>query len=138
MLHSHPQWKENREDNDLFSPGDAIVSVLSGKIYLTTPHGNLYALEKEDGKGLILSGVARDLIVTRDNLTRSISEWGKSKLSEDAIHALQVAYPWPFLGEYLYNKITKPAMDTFVKENDSVSAGRNFQTFNAKSYDTRQ
>ena len=138
MLHSHPQWDGNSTDSDRFSYGNSLVAVLSGKIYLTTPHGNLYALGKEDGKGLILPGVARELIVSRDNLADSISEWGKSKLSEDAIRALQVAYPWPFLGEYLYNKITKPAMDTFVKENDSVSAGRNFQTFNAKSYDTRQ
>ena len=47
VLHSHPN--DRKTDNDQFSWGDA-----SGKIYLTTPHGHVYALDKGDGCGLIV------------------------------------------------------------------------------------
>ena len=63
LLHSHPQWKKSSKDNDLFSPGDAVVSVLSGKIYLTTPHGNVYALSQEDAKTVIDTGLDWDKTV---------------------------------------------------------------------------
>jgi len=52
MLHSHPQrW--NGEDNDEFSLGDGLVAAISGKIYLTTPHGEVYALTRKDAPMVI-------------------------------------------------------------------------------------
>ena len=48
MLHSHPSRRDPSEDNDNFSRGDGLVSAISGRIYLTTPHGELYALDRKD------------------------------------------------------------------------------------------
>ena len=132
LLHSHPQWKKSRKDNDLFSPGDAVVSVLSGKIYLTTPHGEVYALDKKEGKKIIVPGILRDSIVFHHNLVDMIKSLPKNELT-----ALKVAFPLQFLSEYLYEKAVKPINDRFVSDHDAVSSGRNFQTFDANTYDTR-
>ena len=115
MLHSHPQWKKSRKDNDLFSPGDAVVSVLSGKIYLTTPHGNLYALEKEDGKGLILPGIIREQMVKEENRADAIGIPPQLLLS---------------LWGLLYSK-------NYINRHDAKSKGTNFEQFDVKTYDTR-
>jgi len=111
MLHSHPQWYNNTQDNDQFSWGDSLVAALSGKIYLTTPHGEVYALEREDGKELIGPGMKRERIVKKKKRTE------------------KERYPdW----------LKKAEEENFVDNHDAKSKGRNYVTFDVKSYDTRK
>lgn len=65
LLHSHPN--DRTEDNDNFSWGDGLVAAISGKIYLTTPHGNVYALSQEDAKTVIDTGLDWDKTVFAQN-----------------------------------------------------------------------
>jgi hypothetical protein len=68
LLHSHP---DNRSiDNDGFSAGDALVATVSGKIYLTTPYGNVYALDKWHGALMLLPSGFRELMVLENNYSK--------------------------------------------------------------------
>ena len=117
MLHSHPQWKENREDNDEFSPGDAIVSVLSGKIYLTTPHGEVYALEGKDGKALILPGMKRERMVKK----------GKKLGTDEGDRGRWPVSVWSAWAD-----------GGLIDQQNEQSKGSNFTKFAVKTYDTRR
>ena len=110
VLHSHPN--DRKTDNDQFSWGDALVSVLSGKIYLTTPHGHVYALDKGDGRGLIVPAMLRDFAVRRSN-----------QLQNEGV--LKNDYP-ALLRFYL---------DTIYPEHQAFLSGSNFETIDAKTYD---
>ncbi|MBQ6692054.1 MAG: hypothetical protein IJN00_01855, partial [Clostridia bacterium] len=75
MLHSHPQrW--NGEDNDEFSWGDGLVSAISGRIYLSTPDGELYAPDRRDCWKVIPAGFVRDAPVSQMNNARKIKKTG--------------------------------------------------------------
>ncbi|MBE5784861.1 MAG: hypothetical protein E7330_03595 [Clostridiales bacterium] len=116
MLHSHPQWYQNTVDNDLFSWGDALVSTISGKIYLTTPHGEVYALEGKDGKKMIVPGYIRDEMVRVKNIA-----W-KYGIRPDQVLSL-----WGTLFS-----------DDFLNWYNEAGRGYNFGNYNVKTYDTRR
>lgn len=112
LLHSHP---DNRSiDNDGFSAGDALVATVSGKIYLTTPYGNVYVLDKWHGALMLLPSGFRELMVLENNYLRSNS------IPESE---------WP-VGLKWY-------MDNVLAEYDKKTRGGNFETIPANTYDVR-
>ena len=111
LLHSHPQWKKSRKDNDLFSPGDAVVSVLSGKIYLTTPHGEVYALDRKKAWLPLVSGVLAEGPYWINQLAQKLNI-GLPERSEES--------------EKLYQMIKK--LD------QHISPGSNYETFDINTY----
>ena len=109
ILHSHPSYGsgESYNNNDNFSWGDGLAAMLSGKIWLTTQDGTMYALDDESAKPIILPAFVRDLIVDYRN---RIWEMGKQ--------------PPNWTGDY-------------VRWSDRKSEGENFETLSPKSYDAR-
>ena len=117
LLHSHPQWYGNKRDNDQYSWGDSLVSVLSGKIYLTTPHGEVYALEREDGKELIWPGMKRERMVKK----------GKKLGTDEGDRGRWPVSVWSAWAD-----------GGLIDQQDERSKGSNFTKFAVKTYDTRR
>lgn len=117
MLHSHPQWDGNSTDNDRFSYGDSLVAVLSGKIYLTTPHGEVYALDREDGRKLINSVKKRNRI---NRIDKRMDKRGVPDLERP---------DWVVDGV---------APGGYVDQHNAWARGSNFITFDTETYDTRK
>ncbi len=65
MLHSHPYCKGHEDDK--FSEGDAVVALLSGKIWLTAPNGTVYALEKGRAPKVLGASLLRDTTYGKAN-----------------------------------------------------------------------
>lgn len=115
MLHSHPS-RANGEDNDEFSLGDAIVSVVSGRIYLTTPEGYVYALDRKDGWKLIVPGYKRERV--------NAADWQ--------------LYYGSVTEEELPKWIVEALAEDYVAKQDAKSKGSNFVTFDINTYNTRK
>ena len=115
MLHSHPKrW--NGEDNDEFSLGDGLVAAISGKIYLTTPEGNIYALNWWDAWKPIILGI--------DYNKTYNAQYGTP--IQKAMNRFMNGSLWPYYALRDYQKL---------KEwNFAETSGPNFETFNANSY----
>ena len=114
MLHSHPN--DRTEDNDNFSRGDGLVSAISGRIYLSTPGGELYAPDWDDSRKVIISGL--------DYEKTHYANYG-SKVGNILWNILS---PREAL---LYNLRDYHA----VKErNENTVSGGRFQTFDANTY----
>ena len=115
LLHSHPQrW--NGEDNDEFSLGDGLVAAISGKIYLTTPEGNLYALSRRDAWKPIILGI--------DYNKTYNAQYGTP--IQKVINRIVNGPLWPYYALRDYHKL---------KEwNFAETSGPNFETFDANSY----
>ncbi|MBQ7113402.1 MAG: hypothetical protein IJO10_04105 [Clostridia bacterium] len=115
MLHSHPS-RANGEDNDEFSLGDAIVSVVSRRIYLTTPEGYVYALDRKDGWKLIVPGYKRERV--------NAADWQ--------------LYYGSVTEEELPKWIVEALAEDYVAKQDAKSKGSNFVTFDINTYNTRK
>ena len=65
ILHSHPSYGsgESYNNNDNFSWGDGLAAMLSGKIWLTTQDGTMYALDEADTGVVIPAGIMWDALV---------------------------------------------------------------------------
>ena len=74
LLHSHPN--DRTEDNDNFSWGDGLVSAISGRIYLSTPGGELYAPDRKDAWKVIPTGFAHDALVSQNKSAGEIKKTG--------------------------------------------------------------
>ena len=108
ILHSHPG--RGTDNNSEFSAGDGLVAAISGKIWLTTEDGSMYALDRGQGLPIILPGAVRDGIV----------------MFQKALNDLKI--PWP---SWLTDR------QAFVQQHDARTNGANFEVIGAKSYDAR-
>ena len=65
ILHSHPSYGNGStyNNNDNFSWGDGLAAKLSGKIWLTTQDGTMYALDGTDTEDVISAGLIWDILV---------------------------------------------------------------------------
>ena len=95
--------------------GGGLAAPLSGKIYLTTPHRNLYALDRNDSWKIIPAGFVREQMVVAN---RNANRVGIPR------------YLWNLWGA-LYNK-------SFIDAHDEAASGYNYETFDANSYNTRK
>ena len=112
VLHSHPN--DRSEDNDQFSLGDAFVAAVSGKIFLTTPYGHVYALGRTDGSAMIFPAALREIAVNKWN---KLSNRNVSKSDYPSWLKLYLDYVYPGYEAY--------------------SRGSSFTTVDAKTYDAR-
>jgi hypothetical protein len=70
ILHSHPSRESHDgkyDNNQEFSWGDAVAAAISGKIWLTTQDGSMYALDRERAMPIIWPGLIRDAAVRYSN-----------------------------------------------------------------------
>ena len=114
MLHSHPSRSNPANDNDEFSWGDGLVSAISGKIYLSTPGGELYALDRKDAWKVIPTGFIRDQMVIANKNANNVGI---------------PRYLWNLWGA-LYN-------EPFIDTHDEAVSGYHYKTFDANSYNAR-
>ena len=114
MLQAHPN--DRTEDNDNFSWGDGLVSAISGRIYLTTPEGNLYALSRRDAWKPIILGI--------DYNKTYNAQYGTP--IQKVINRIVNGPLWPYYALRDYHKL---------KEwNFAETSGPDFETFDANSY----
>ncbi|MBQ7113400.1 MAG: hypothetical protein IJO10_04095 [Clostridia bacterium] len=119
MLHSHPSRRDPSDDNDEFSWGDGLVAAVSGKIYLTTPHGNVYALSQEDAKTVIDTGL----------------DWDKTVFAQKKKPLLKALwYGLNPTDAFYYNVLAD--YDEHRKKAAQTLPGYNYETFDAKTYNT--
>ena len=112
MLHAHPN--DRKTDNDQFSWGDGLVAAASGKIYLTTPHGNVYALDRLDGSKVVLPGMLRETMLASSKAARKLG-----------------------VSDYLWNPLLRLYMDYAIDKHDEWVRGSNFETVEAKTYNVK-
>ncbi|MDD5917633.1 MAG: hypothetical protein PUD73_00835 [bacterium] len=115
ILHSHPSRKDSNgeyDNNEEFSWGDALVATISGKIWLTTQDGSMYALNRDKADPLILSGLIRDVAVLYSN------------------YLISQGVGWNDYPQWL--KVYWPK----IQQHDAAANGRNFETVNARAYGT--
>ena len=119
MLHSHPSRSNPANNNDEFSWGDGLVAAVSGKIYLTTPHGNVYALSQEDAKTVIDTGL----------------DWDKTVFAQKKKPLLKALwYGFNPTDAFYYNVLAD--YDEHGKKAVQTLPGYNYETFDAKPYNT--
>ena len=112
MLHAHPN--DRKTDNDQFSWGDGLVAAASGKIYLTTPNGNVYALDRLDGSKIVLPGMLRETMLASSKAARKLG-----------------------VSDYLWNPLLGLYMDYAIDKHDEWVRGSNFETVEAKTYNVK-